>query len=237
MAAMPEGRIASCGTDGEFMLWDRAKPGKGLLAEGYFAGAVLCALPDSRVAISGYNGQVHLWDPGEGTRPRLLGSHAGPVTAVVLLGDGYIASCGVAGEIWIWDPGNFQTDPTEMRGRHGRLNALGVVSDYIVGAGDDGTLVMWDRAGFQVDTYSRHSSWLTSVTSLRGRYLISGGTDSQIVVWELKGAKLEPISSASCSVRALGAGRTLAGRDCLAVAHADSGVSYWTLNVPSRATG
>jgi WD40 repeat protein len=233
IAALNGNEIASCGTDGRLLLWDRTKRGGPVAAEGNFPGAVLCALAGGNVAIGGYDGRIFVWNVAQGSRPRALGAHPGPIAAVVPLEDGRIASGGIDGNIRIWDPGSGDANWVEMERYNGRLNALEALSGYIVGGGDDGVMCMWNMAGHQVGNFAAHGSWLTSIVTLRNRYVISGGTDSLLIVWDAAGGSLRRINSVTCSVRVLAAGKTRAGGECVVVAHADSGISYWTLNVPS----
>ena len=232
VAGLPGGRTVSCGADGRLLLWDRAKPAKVVGALGSHGGAVLCTLTSGRVVSGGYDGRVCLWDVAQGRRPVVFGTHPGPVAAVAALEDGRVVSGGTAGNVMIWDPDSPRADPVEMERYDGRLNALAVLSDHVVGGGDDGCMWIWDLAGRKVGSFSGHNSWLTSLTAFRNGYLISGGTDGRMVVWELEDQSLRRISVVACSVRALAAGQTHADNGCLVVAHADSGVSYWTLSGP-----
>jgi len=232
VTALPEGQVVSCGADGRLLAWDRAKPGRDALVLGKHAGAVLCTLTGGWVVSGGYDGRICRWDARQGGRPVVLGTHPGPVAAVAALGNGRVASGGTDGDVRIWDPGTPGADPVGMGRYDGRLNALAALGDHVVGGGDDGCLRIWDSAGRHAGSFSGHSSWLTSLTAFRNGYLISGGTDGRMVVWKLRGQDMRRISVAGCSVRALAAGQARAGNGCLVAAHADSGVSYWTLNIP-----
>lgn len=231
VTALPEGQIVSCGADSRLLAWDRAKPGKAILL-GKHAGAVLCALTSGWVVSGGYDGRICRWDVCQGSRPIVLGTHPGPVAAVAALENGRVVSGGTDGDVRIWDPGTPGADPIEIERYDGRLNALAALEDHVVGGGDDGCLWIWDWAGRKVGSFSGHNSWLTSLAAFRNRYLISGGTDGRMVMWELEGQSMRRISVVGSSVRALAAGQARAGNGCLVAAHADSGVSYWTLSVP-----
>ncbi len=237
VVALPGCRAVSAGADGRLLLWDRAKPGEAILELGSHEGAVLCTLTTGRVASGGYDGRVCLWDVAQRSRPVVLGTHPGPVAAVAALHGGRVVSGGTAGEVRIWDPGPPGADPIEMEPYNGRLNTLAVLADHVVGGGDDGWVHIWDLTGRKAGSISAHNSWLTSLTAFHNGYLVSGGTDGRMVVWVLEdespqGKSLRRISVVACSVRAMAAGRTLTGNGCLVVAHADSGVSCWTLSAP-----
>jgi WD40 repeat protein len=120
-----------------------------------------------------------------------------------------------------------------MERYQGRLNALAALPGRVVGGGDDGRVWIWDLvSGKVVASFSGHDSWLTSLTALPSGHLISSGTDGRLSVWAPEGQNLRLLSVVACSVRALSAGQTREGNGCLAIAHADTGVSYWTLSVP-----
>ncbi len=230
VTALPGGQIVSLGVDGCLLAWDRATPGEGPVMLGEHAGVTLCALTSDWVVSGGYDGRICRWDVSQDSRPVVLGTHPGPVAAVAALENGRVVSGGSAGHVRIWDPGIPGADPAELGRYHGRLNALAVLGDHVIGGGGDGYLWVWDLAGRRTRSSSRHNSWLTSLAAFRKGYLISGGTDGQMIMWKLEGQSMRQISVIGCSVRALAAGQTRAGNGCLVAAHADSGVSYWTLS-------
>jgi F-box and WD-40 domain protein CDC4 len=184
------------------------------------------------VVSGGYDGRICRWDAFQSSRPVVLGTHPGPVAAVAALENGRVVSGGTAGDVRIWDPDTPGADPVKIGCYGGRLNALAVLGDHVIAGGDDGCLWIWDSAGHKAGSFSGHNSWLTSLTAFRNGYVISGGTDGRMVMWELDGQGMRRISVVGCSVRALAAGQARTGNGCLVAAHADSGVSYWTLSVP-----
>jgi len=233
VAALADGRVVSGEADGHLRLWDRARPGQAASVLGRHDGAILAAVPGCRVISGGYDRRVLLWDAVRRTRPVELGRHHSPVAAVAALIDGRVVTGGTAGDVRIWDPDSPGVPAPEMERYQGRLNALAALPGRVVGGGDDGRVWIWDLvSGKVVASFSGHDSWLTSLTALPSGHLISSGTDGRLSVWAPEGQNLRLLSVVACSVRALSAGQTREGNGCLAIAHADTGVSYWTLSVP-----
>jgi WD40 repeat protein len=231
ITALPGGQIVSLGSDGRLLAWDRAALNEGPVMLGEHAGVTLCALNTDSVVSGGYDGRICRWDVSQDSRPVVLGTHPGPVAAVAALKNGRIVSGGTAGHVRIWDSGIPGADPAKLTRYDGRLNALAVLGDHVIGGGD-GYLWAWDLAGGIARSSSRHNSWLTSLAAFRKGYVVSGGTDGQMIMWQFGGQGIRQISVVGCSARALAAGQTRAGNGCLVAAHADSGVSYWTLSGP-----
>lgn len=230
--ALSGGRVTCCDTDGDLRSWTPAEPGQ-FISLGQHRGAVLAAFENDLVASGGYDGQVRLWDPAGRSGPFLLGGHGGPVVALALLSDGRVISGETTGDVAMWERGR----PGERRNFEpygGRLNALAVLSGHLFGGGDDGNICIWDLTGRKIGTVAAHEgSWLTSLAALPTGHLLSAGTDDRIILWQFAGQELRTMSNVSCSVRALAARRATAGRELVAVAHADSGISYWALQIPA----
>ncbi|HLK72414.1 MAG TPA: hypothetical protein VKU77_02065 [Streptosporangiaceae bacterium] len=233
--ALSGGRVTSCDSDGNLRSWLPGEPGRSIHL-GKHRGAVLVALENHVVASGGYDGLVRRWDPAGRSEPALLGGHSGSVAALAPAGDGRVISGGTAGDVVMWEtarPG--ERSDFEPYGR--RLNALAVLSGHLFGGGDDGDICIWDLSGRKigiVPAYER--SWLTSLAALPTGHLISAGTDDRMILWRFTEQELRKVSDVACSVRALAARRTSAGRESVAVAHADSGVSCWALQLPEPAT-
>jgi WD40 repeat protein len=149
------------------------------------------------------------------------------------LGDGRVISGGTAGDIVMWErdrPG----EGLEFEPYSGRLNALAVLQGRLVGGGDDGAICIWDLTGRKTGTVIAHEkSWLTSLAALPSGCLISAGTDEQVILWQFTGRELRKVSNVACTVRALAARRIRDGRESVAVAHVDSGLSFWTVQTPA----
>jgi len=230
---LSDGRIVSCGIDSELCLWDPAAKSRRPISRDRASGVVLAALENDLVVTGGYDGQVRLWNPAGESASVLLGRHRGPVVALAALGDGRVISGGTAGDIIMWErdrPG----DGREFEPYDTRLNALAVVSGHLVGGGDDGAIRTWNLTGRMVNTVMAHENeWLTSLVALPSGRLISAGTDDQMILWQFADRELRKVSSVACSVRALAARRISDGRESVAVAHVDSGLSLWSVLTPA----
>jgi WD40 repeat protein len=226
---LSDGRIVSSGIDGKLCLWDPAAKSCQPISRDQASGVVLAALDDDLVVTGGYDGQVRLWNPAGESASVLVGRHRAPVVALAALGDGRVISGGTAGDIVMWErdrPG----DGREFERYETRLNVLAVVSGHLVGGGDDGSICIWDLTGRMVNTVMAHeNAWLTSLAALPSGHLISAGTDDQMILWQFADRELRNVSSVACSVRALSARRISNGHESVAVAHVDSGLSFWNV--------
>jgi WD40 repeat protein len=235
---LSDGRIVSGEIDGKLRVWNPAAASEETVSLDEGSGTVLAALPDDLVLIGRYDGQVRMWNPAGESGSVLLGEHRGPVVALAALDDGRVISGAIAGDgatggdIVMWErdrPGRGR----EFEPYGQRLNALAVLSGHLVGGGDDGSICIWDLTGRKVGTVRAHGkSWLTSLAALPTGHLVSAGTDDQMILWRFADRELRKVSSVACSVRALAARRTSDGREAVAVAHVDSGLSYWTVQAP-----
>jgi WD domain, G-beta repeat len=101
LAVLPDGRLASGGTDGKIRLWPREGAGQPVvLTQGSWVRS-LAVLPDGRLASGGGDGKIRLW-PKEGTGEPVVLTHGGEVTSLAVLPDGRLASGGDDGKIRLW---------------------------------------------------------------------------------------------------------------------------------------
>ena len=99
------------------------------------------------------------------------------------------------------------------------------------GGGDDGRLIIWSPHGRLTATIPAHGrSWLTSLAALPTGYLVSAGTDGHVLLWRWTGYSLRQVSSIASAARCLAARLAADGRETIAIAHADAGLSSWTIS-------
>lgn len=231
LACLPDGRVASSGSDGNVILWEQ--PGGAQAAGqilGNHHGCVMIALADGRLITGGYDGHVVLHAPDEPERPISLGRHDGPVTAIAAAEDGFVCTSGTDSTIRAWNPDRLDT-AWEYEAPGQRINALASLAGFLIGGGDDGTLTIWNPQGRLTVTIPAHgSSWLTSLAALTTGYLVSGGTDGRVLLWRWTGHSLRHLSRIASAARCLAARLDDDGRETIAIAHADAGLSSWTIS-------
>lgn len=232
LASLPDGRVASSGSDGQIMVWDQ--PGDSRRAGqdlGTHFGSVVMSLADGRLVTGGYDGHVVLHAPERPGRPISLGWHGGPVTAVATIEDGIICTSATDGTVRAWLPDQPDIAPREYDGPGQRINAVASLGGFLVGGGDDGCLVMWNPHGRLTATIPAHgSSWVTSLAALPTGYLVSGGTDGQVLLWRWTGQAIHRLGGVATAARCLAARLDGGGRQTIAIAHADAGLSNWTIS-------
>jgi WD40 repeat protein len=231
LACLPDGRVASSGSDGKVIVWKEpgGTPVSGQVL-GSHHGSVMLALADGRLVSGGYDGHVVLHAPDRPGRPVALGRQGGPVTAITAIKDGVVCTSGTDGTVRAWNPDRLD-EARDYDAPGQRINALASLAGFLIGGGDDGGLVIWNPDGRLTATVPAHgSSWLTSLAALSTGYLVSGGTDGRILLWRWAGHSLLPLSGIASAARCLAARLNDDGRETIAIAHADAGLSSWTIS-------
>jgi WD40 repeat protein len=104
VAGLPDGRVASGGSDRRVLVWDPSQPGTDPVELGHDSVRAVAVLPDGRVVSGGDDFRVLVWDPSQlGSGPVELGRHDGPVRAVAVLPDGRVVSGGYDRRVLIWN--------------------------------------------------------------------------------------------------------------------------------------
>jgi WD40 repeat protein len=181
---LPEGRIASAGTDGTVRLWDLASGAQIARLAGH-NGAVmaLAALPDGRLASGSRDRTVRLWDPVRGAETTRFDGHYNGLLAV--LRDGRLASKDSDDTIRLWDP----TWGGETERLDGHYNGvLAVLPDgRLASRSSDGTIHLWDSTrGAEIARLAGHYPWVGILVVLPGGRLAFGGADGTVWLWEVR---------------------------------------------------
>jgi WD40 repeat protein len=135
---LPDGRLASYGSDGSVRVWDTDRGAQLQALSGHtdWVNGVV-ALSDSRLASYSDDGSIRIWDPDTGTQLRVLEGHTAAVTGLVVLVDGRLGSSSYDGSVRIWDPDSgAQFELESHKGTGFGLFAL-----------SDGRLLSWSRGG------------------------------------------------------------------------------------------
>jgi WD40 repeat protein len=97
---LPDGRLASGGSDGTIKLWPKEGTGAPVVLSNGQAVHSLAVLPDGRLASGGQDGKIKLW-PKEGTGEPVVLSQGSEVDSLAVLPDGRLAGGGY-GKVKLW---------------------------------------------------------------------------------------------------------------------------------------
>ncbi|HBY95290.1 MAG TPA: hypothetical protein DEP84_15280, partial [Chloroflexi bacterium] len=188
--------------------------------------------PDGRRAISvAWDHRLRVWDLQPEGQERLLGGHAGPVSAIVVTPDGRRAvSASVDRTLRVW---NLQAEREEYTfSGHGRgVAAVAVTPDSrrAISGAADGTLKVWDlETGQEERTLSGHTDAVYAVAvTPDGSRAVSASWDHTLRVWNLATGREEQIL-AGHNDRVLAVALTPGGERAVS-ASADGTLKVWTL--------
>ena len=183
VAALPDGRFASAGTDGRIAVWEIGRSAPVSVLQGHTAPvAALGVSPDgSAIASASWDGSVRLW-PLAGGKPRILTGHRGNVNAVAFLSDRTLVSAGYDAAVMLW--------PRDQGGVPRRidmpapLNTLAIAgNDRLFAGGADGKLYELNRSGdVQGEVQISSKPIVAAAASADGRYLAAAGIGEPIVL-------------------------------------------------------
>jgi WD40 repeat protein len=181
VAALPDGRIASCSTDGTVRLWDPASDEAPVISRHNSAATGLAVLPDGRVASAWHDGTVRLWGP-DGGEDQVIIQHDYRVTALVVLPDGRIASGSDDGTVRLWEPGG-GLGPVITQLDAGVL-ALAVLCDGRIASGwHDGTVRLWDPASGEAAIITTHDDIVCALAVLPDGRIASASRGDTVRLW------------------------------------------------------
>ena len=203
LAALPDGRLASCAGDHTIRFWDvatGAETGR-LQAHSRFLTA-LVALPDGRLASGTGDDDILLWDLKTGAVTRRLAGHKDTITALAMLPDGRLASASQDSTIRLWDlkrgietdrlvqgtnhlrPPLYARRDSELGYTNQEASALAVFPDGRLASGSyDSKVRIWDVKSRSVThLLEGHTGWVTALAVLPDGRLASAGND--IRLWD-----------------------------------------------------
>jgi hypothetical protein len=231
VAGLPDGRVASGGSDRRVLVWDPSQPGTDPVELGHDSVRAVAVLPDGRVVSDGDDRRVLVWDASQpGTDPLELGRHGREVTAVAVLPDGRVVSGGgeFDGRVLVWDPSQPGTDPVEL-GRHdGRVHAVAVLADgRVVSGGRFGGVLVWDPSRPGSDPLELGHDSVIAVAVLPDGRVVSGGYDRRVLIWNATTQR--QVAQMDCSVVGLAAVQASRSEASLVVVHEGHGFSLWSV--------
>ncbi len=184
--------IASCGPDGNVLLWDATTRRVRNNFKGHTAAATALAFAadGKTLASASADGTARLWDVQTGGA-RVLAQQS-PIFAVAFSPDGrYLASGGgsdQAGEIKLWDAQSGRATAT-LTGHAKKVLGVTFSRDgrTLASCGEDGTLRLWSVAARRALAVIRaHKGSANCVEFSRGgRTLFSAGADEKARAWDV----------------------------------------------------
>ncbi|MDQ6437684.1 hypothetical protein RB623_26840 [Mesorhizobium sp. LHD-90] len=233
VAALPDGRFATAGTDGRIAIWEHGRDAPARILEGHAApvSALAVSADGSMLASASWDTSVRVW-PLSGGAPRVLEGHRGNVNAVAFLSDGTLVSAGYDAAVILW-PHEAGVAPVRVA-MPAPLSTLATTSDgrLFVGAAD-GKVRELDRSGAilaEVQVSSRPVIALAA--SADGKHLAAAGVDEPILLLDTASLKPERILDASgAPVWSLAFG---AGGDTLLGGGGDNLVREWNVATGKR---
>jgi WD40 repeat protein len=208
MAFLPDGRLASPGTDGRIVLVDASgRIGGTFLHEGGVS--ALARSPDgAMLASGGYDRNARVWRVADGRQLRALRGHGGTVWSIAWSPDGqWIATAGEDRLIRIWRAADGVLART-LAGHELNIWSLTFSPDsrLLASGSFDRSIRLWDVAGGRmVRRLAGHDQAVVSVDfSPDGRLLASGGDDSTVRLWRVAdGAPVRTLTGGSDHVYAV----------------------------------
>lgn len=195
-ASLPNGWLASGGSDTTIKLWD-VESGqciKTLRGHPCHIQSLVLLSNKQQLASCGGNNAIRIWDIESGQCVKILQAQSKSVYSLAVLSDGKLVSGG--GEdmgkwnvIQVWDIESGQCVkilPGHFSGTVLSLIALG--SDQLVSSSGDNTIKIWDIEHGQLHKTLQggHTSVVSSLALLQHGLLASGSWDKTIKIWDIE---------------------------------------------------
>ena len=183
VAALPDGRFATAGSDARIAIWREGQGTPAEVLEGHAAPVVsLSVSPDgATLASASWDGTVRLW-PLTGGPPRVLSGHNGNVNAVAYLRDGSLASTGYDGTVRLWPPRDGEAP--RVLTMPAPLNAVVELNDGALAvAGADGRVRVIDRGGaIRAEAEVAPTPVIALAASPEGKHLAAAGLKGAVAL-------------------------------------------------------
>ncbi|RWO53992.1 c-type cytochrome [Mesorhizobium sp.] len=233
VAALPNGRFASAGTDGRIAIWQIGRGEPARILEGHTGPVADLELsPDgSMLASASWDTTVRLW-PLAGGPARVLEGHRANVNALAFLADATLVSAGYDATVIFW-PSQAGAPPLRAI-MPTPLNALARASgDRLFVAGADGQLRLLDRRGkVQLEVPVLGKPVIALAATPDANYLAVAGIGDGILL--LDAISLSTIRTLDTSGVAVWSLAFAAGGKTLLAGGADHLVREWNVETGER---
>jgi WD40 repeat protein len=189
LAALPDGRLASCSDDRTIRLWDVTTGAEtARLERDTEKVKALAVLPDGSLASGSNDRTIRLWDPSTGAETARIRGYdrwvAGGTTALAALPGGRLAYDNWDGTIRLWDP-RTGDETACLRVNAGGVS-LAVLPDGRLASGSDyRTIRLWDPStGTETARLVGHEGGVRALAVLLDGRLASGSDDRTIRLWD-----------------------------------------------------
>lgn len=191
LAASPDGgRVATCGKDGQLILWNLKTKEIEKQIQAHAGGVwdIEFSSDGRLIATGGEDYKVRLWDVGTGQQLADCTGHRKPVLAVSFSPkDPLLATAGVDRTVILWNTKTFQQEFV-LEGHQDVVSriAFSPNGEILATAGHDSLIILWDVAsGQQLRTLQGHSDFVRCVSfSADGRTILSGDKSGAFKFWQ-----------------------------------------------------
>ncbi len=212
VASLPEGLVATCGSDHVIRLWE---PHTGKVRtlhqhDGHMEAVV--ALPNGLVASASVDHTVKVLHPDTG-EAQTMSEHSDAVTALATTRDGRVVSASRDCTVKLWNP--LTGEVLTMAEHSEAVNSVDVSADgWVVSGSSDCKVKLWSPPSGRVRTMSEHTGKVTAVAILPDGRVVSGSDDCMVKLWDPASRRVETMSDHEAAITALSVlpdGRVVSG--------------------------